>query len=78
MDDKRILNEIENLKGRRAYVEKKAAKLGFETLYDYLEHKIQNSTLAPKTNAEQLKHFRNKKSLAKKVNVKKNKSCGCC
>jgi len=36
MDDKRILKEIENLKGRRAYVEKKAAKLGFETLILHL------------------------------------------
>ena len=78
MDNKKILKEIENLKGRRAYVEKKAAKLGFDTLYEYFEHKIRNSTIACETNAEQLERFRKRKSLAKKVNAKKNKSCGCC
>ena len=77
MNDK-ILQEIENLKGRRAYVEKKAAKLGFVSLYAYIEHKLQNTTLTSKKNAVQSELFRHRKKLAKKATAEKKKSCGCC
>ena len=40
MQNQEILNIIENLKGRRGYEEKKASKLGFSSLYAYLEDKI--------------------------------------
>ena len=40
MQNQEIVKIIENLKGRRNYEEKKASKLGFATLYDYLEDKI--------------------------------------
>ena len=40
MQNQQILQIIENLKGRRNYEEKKAAKLGFTSLYAYLENKI--------------------------------------
>ena len=39
MQNQEIVKTIENLKGRRNYEEKKASKLGFATLYDYLEDK---------------------------------------
>ena len=40
MQDQQIIQLIENLKGRINYEEKKAAKLGFKTLYAYFENKI--------------------------------------
>ena len=40
MNNPQILEIIENLKGRRAYEEKRASKLGFSSLYTYIEDKI--------------------------------------
>ena len=40
MQNELILERIENLRGRKPYEEKKAAKLGFASLYEYLEDKI--------------------------------------
>ena len=40
MQNELILTRIENLRGRKPYEEKKAAKLGFESLYEYFEDKI--------------------------------------
>ena len=78
MTDKKILQEIDKLRWRRAYIEKKAAKLGFDSLYSYFEHKIKSSELPKESNAEQLERFRKRKLLTKRANIKKKKSCGCC
>ena len=40
MQNQEIIKIIENLKGRKNYEQKKAAKLGFSTLYEYFEDKI--------------------------------------
>ena len=40
MQDKLILEIIDNLKGRKNYEQKKAAKLGFTSLYAYFEDKV--------------------------------------
>ena len=40
MQNQEILKIIENLGGRRSYEEKKASKLGFNSLYAYFEDKI--------------------------------------
>ena len=40
MDNNLVLERISNLKGRLGYEEKKAKKLGFASLYDYMEEKI--------------------------------------
>ena len=40
MNNPQILEIIENLKGRKAYEEKRASKLGFSSLYAYIEDKI--------------------------------------
>ena len=40
MQNPQILELIENLKGRRNYEEKKASKLGFNSLYAYFENKL--------------------------------------
>ena len=40
MENLEIKNYIANLGGRRAYEEKRATKLGFSNLYDYMEYKF--------------------------------------
>ena len=40
MQNNHITEYIANLGGRRAYEEKRAAKLGFSNLHDYLEDKF--------------------------------------
>ena len=78
MQNQQIIQQIENLKGRRAYEEKRAAKLGFATLYDYFEHKLQKSALAKETSEARLERFKIKKESARSAKAEKKKSCGCC
>ena len=78
MQNQQIIQQIENLKGRRAYNEKRAAKLGFATLYDYFEHKSQKLALAKETSEARLERFKIKKELARTAKAEKKKSCGCC
>ena len=40
MQNQQVLEAISNLKGRRNYEEKKSKKLGFNSLYDYIEDKL--------------------------------------
>ena len=42
MEDKIVLERIASLKGRLGYEEKKAKKLGFRSIYEYIEDKINN------------------------------------
>ena len=42
MRDEIVLERISRLKGRIVYEEKKAKKLGFPSLYEYIEDKINN------------------------------------
>ena len=68
-----IIQKIENLKGQRKYEEKKAAKLGFSSLYNYFEDKILKE--------KKLIEDRQKETEIKKNNGlenKENKSCSCC
>ena len=78
MENQQIVEQIKNLKGRRAYEEKRAAKLGFASLYAYFEHKLKKSALAAEENAVQLERFRIKKEVARMAKAEKKKSCGCC
>ena len=48
MENPEVKNIIESLKGRRPYEEKKAAKLGFTSLHEYIEDKIQKKQSAAK------------------------------
>ena len=40
MNNPQVLKIIENLKGRKNYEEKRASKLGFASLYAYIENKV--------------------------------------
>ena len=74
MNNPQILEIIENLKGRRAYEEKRAYKRGFSSLYAYIEDKILKKKVF-----EESKVIQNKieKDNPEKVKEKKS-SCSCC
>ena len=73
MQNQEIVKIIENLKGRRNYEEKRASKLGFASLYDYLEDKISKKQKALEEEQKELE-------AAKTDDQPKaaKKSCGCC
>ena len=72
-----ILNRIENLRGRKPYEEKKAAKLGFASLYEYFEDKIAKEAKA--LEADQVDKTKLKKAIkTKAVEKKRSGSCSCC
>jgi len=70
MQNQEIIKIIENLGGRRNYEEKKASKLGFNSLYAYFEDKI----------LKQKKAIQEKEKLETEQVQKsqKKKSCSCC
>ena len=73
MQNQEIVKMIDNLKGRRGYEQKRASKLGFASLYDYLEDKISKKQKALKDEQKELE-------AAKSDDQPKasKKSCGCC
>ena len=75
MNNPQILEIIENLKGRRAYEEKRASKLGFNSLYTYIEDKISKKKVLEETEVSQNKIETDKAEEIKKV---KKSSCSCC
>ena len=76
MQSEEIIKIIDNLKGRRKYEEKKATKLGFNSLYDYFEDKIIKQKKALEDREKKIEQLKTQNKLAKKNN-KKN-TCGCC
>ena len=73
MQNQEIVKIIENLKGRRSYEEKKASKLGFESLYEYFEDKISKKQKAIEDEQKELEAA--KADEQPKAN---KKSCSCC
>ena len=78
MQNQEILEIVENLKGRRNYEEKKASKLGFSSLYAYLEDKILKEKKALEEEQKRVEEIKTEKNLENKSKNKKNKSCSCC
>ena len=77
MQSELILERIENLRGRKPYEEKKAAKLGCASLYEYFEDKI--AKVAKALEANQAHKSKVKKAIKMKVVAKKQAgSCSCC
>ena len=72
MENPEVIKIIENLKGRRPYEEKRAAKLGFASLHEYIEDKIQKKQSAIKNIEETSSETSKVDSLVGK------KSCSCC
>ena len=75
VENSQIEEFMANLKGRRAYEEKKASKLGFSNFEDYVADKIANklSVSSSVCKAPKQRVRRNNKTKAKPVS-----SCGCC
>ena len=75
MEDKAVLERISGLKGRLGYEEKKAKKLGFASIYEYMEDKINNEinmiNSVSEVNIKPTKSVKKKKKAAPKT-------CGCC
>ena len=78
MQNPQILELIENLKGRRNYEEKKASKLGFNSLYAYFENKLLQEKTALEESARELEIAKAEAELLKEEKVKQKKTCGCC
>ena len=74
MQNQEIIKIIEKLKGRRDYEQKKATKLGFNSLYAYFEDKILKEK---KANEESKKELEELKTDSKLKN-KQRKGCSCC
>ena len=78
MQNSQILELIENLKGRRNYEEKKASKLGFNSLYAYFENKLLQEKTALEESARDLEIAKAEEKLLKEEKSKQKKTCGCC
>ena len=78
MQNPQILELIENLKGRRNYEEKKASKLGFNSLYAYFENKLLQEKTALEESARKLEITKTEEKLLKEEKSKPKKTCGCC
>ena len=78
MQNPQILDLIENLKGRRNYEEKKASKLGFNSLYAYFENKLLQEKTALEESARELEIAKAEEKLLKDEKGKQKKTCGCC
>ncbi len=78
MQNPQILELIENLKGRRNYEEKKASKLGFNSLYAYFENKLLQEKTALEESAREQEIEKTEEKLLKEEKNKPKKTCGCC
>ena len=76
MEPSQIEERIASLKGRRAYEEKKAFKLGFPTLYEYFEDKIAKEFLAAEQKIKEKDRMKAPK--VKKRALDRKSSCSCC
>ena len=76
METSQIEERIANLKGRRAYEEKKASKLGFPTLHEYFEDKIAKEFLIAEQKIKEKDRMKAPK--VKKRALDKKSSCSCC
>ena len=74
MQDQNILKIIDNLKGRKIYEQKKAAKLGFPSLYAYFEDKVLKQKNINETHEKVLK----KNANSDVVQKQEKKRCSCC
>ena len=67
-----------NLGGRRAYEEKRAAKLGFPSWKDYLEDTFAEKAQALAEEERKLSTFKSLRALPKAPKQNINKACGYC
>ena len=75
MQNHEVNKVIDSLKGKKSYEEKKATKLGFSSLYAYIEDKILKQKKAVEDKKLELAKVNNKSNTEKN---NKKKSCSCC
>ena len=75
IENSQIEEFIANLKGRRAYEEKKALKLGFSNFKDYVTVKILNESVEPVNICKAPRKSVRRKN---KIKTKPVSACGCC
>ena len=75
MRDEIVLERISRLKVRIVYEEKKAKKLGFPSLYEYIEDKINNENNPVASESQVLNKIAKPIMKNKKA---KSSTCGCC
>ena len=75
VENSQIEEFIANLKGRRAYEEKKAIKLGFSKFEDYVTDKILNESVELVNICKAPKQPVRRKN---KIKTKPESPCGCC
>ncbi len=75
VENSQINEYIANLKGRKAYEEKKAIKLGFSKFEDYIANKISNKMSDPAKICKAPKQRLRRKNKTKSKPVS---TCGCC
>ena len=75
VENSQIEEFIANLKGRKAYEEKKAIKLGFSNFKDYVANKISNELSEPANICKATKQRVRRKN---KTKTKSASTCGCC
>ena len=75
VENSQIEEFIANLKGRKAYEEKKAIKLGFSSFEDYVANKIANE-LSVSLNISRAPKERVR--IKNKTKTKPVSTCGCC
>ena len=75
VENSQINEYIANLKGRKAYEEKKAIKLGFSNFEEYIANKISNKMSEPVNICKASKQRLRRKN---KTKTKPVSTCGCC
>ena len=75
VENSQIEEFIASLKGRKAYEEKKAIKLGFSNFEDYVADKLSNKILEPSSLCKASKQRVRRKN---KTKTKPVATCGCC
>ena len=76
MKNQEISQIIDNLRGRKGYEEKKAKKLGYTSLYDYFEDKLEKK-IAIENEKEIVKQAVIQRDILKENKLSQNK-CKCC
>jgi hypothetical protein len=77
MKNQEISQIIDNLRGRKGYEEKKAKKLGYTSLYDYFEDKLEKKQIAIENEKELVKQAAIQRDILKENKLSQNK-CKCC
>ena len=78
MNNSQVIKIIENLKGRRNYEEKKASKLGFNSLYAYIENKILKEKEAEAAKILEQSAPKEDVDVIEAKKPEKKKNCSCC